>query len=123
MELQNLTPIDYANQRVLTTAQLAEAYGCKPTQIRDNFRKAKKHFTEGVDYFKVEVLLSLNLWSQCPNVIKFLFTPPICLSGKNFSNAACADFFISRPAGDTPLRPNAQCPNRLDCSRPQTFSH
>lgn len=54
MDIKDLVPIDYAEQRVLTSAQLAKAYGCESSHIRDNFRKAKKHFTEGVDYFKVE---------------------------------------------------------------------
>lgn len=54
MEIQNLTPIDYANQRVLTTAQLAEAYGTTSNVIKENFRRTKEYFQEGVDYFKVE---------------------------------------------------------------------
>lgn len=54
MEIQNLTPIDYANQRVLTTAQVAEAYNCSPDNIRKNFSNARQQFIEGVHYFKLE---------------------------------------------------------------------
>lgn len=53
MDIQQLAKINYSNQRVLTTKQLAEAYGCPVTNIKENFRRAKKRFTEGVDYFKV----------------------------------------------------------------------
>lgn len=54
MEIQELIPIDYAGQRVITSSQLAQVYDCNPTQIRDNFRKTKNQFEEGVHYFKVE---------------------------------------------------------------------
>lgn len=53
MEIQELIPIDYAGQRVLTTAQLADIYGTTPARIKDNFRYAKEQFEEGVHYFKV----------------------------------------------------------------------
>ena len=54
MDIQNLVPVDYSNQRVLTTAQVAEVFGTSPARIRDNFKHAKKQFQEGVHYFKVE---------------------------------------------------------------------
>lgn len=54
MDIQNLVPVDYSNQRVLLTSQVAEVYGTSPARIRDNFKRAKKHFDEGVHYFKVE---------------------------------------------------------------------
>ena len=54
MKFQNLVPIDYSNQRVLTTKQLAEAYKVRPKNIQKNFAGAREHFTEGVHYFKVE---------------------------------------------------------------------
>lgn len=53
MEIQNLVPVDYANQRVLTTAQLAKIYECNPSQISYNFNYAKEQFQEGVHYFKL----------------------------------------------------------------------
>lgn len=54
MEIKDLIPVDYANQRVLTTAQLAEYYQCATTRIKDNFRKTKERFIEGEHYFKVQ---------------------------------------------------------------------
>ena len=53
MEIQELTPVDYADQRVLLTSQVAKAYGTTPNVIKENFRYAKEQFEEGVHYFKV----------------------------------------------------------------------
>ena len=53
MEVQNLVPVDYANQRVLLTAQVAEVYKCSRARIKDNFRLAREQFKEGVHFFKV----------------------------------------------------------------------
>ena len=44
MEIQNLVPVNYANQRVLTIAQLAAVFGTSPVRLRDNFRHNKKHY-------------------------------------------------------------------------------
>lgn len=53
MKIEELVPIEYREQRVLTGRQVAELYGVKPDRIHDNFRKSKKHFKEGEHYFKV----------------------------------------------------------------------
>lgn len=53
MEVQNIVPINWQNQRVLTTLQVADAYGTTPHRIRDNFKRSKQYFTEGEHYFKV----------------------------------------------------------------------
>ena len=53
MNVNDLIPISWANQPVLITTQLAEKYCCQATNIRDNFRKAKEYFKEGVHYFKL----------------------------------------------------------------------
>ena len=53
MEIQSLVKIEWANQPVVTTNQLADVYKCKPTNIRDNFRKAKEYFKENEHYFKL----------------------------------------------------------------------
>ena len=62
--ITDLVPINHSDQRVLTTAQLAEVYGTTPARLRDNFKSAKKHFTEGVDYFKVTGLALRQLKSR-----------------------------------------------------------
>lgn len=53
MEVQNLVPINWNNQRVLTSAQLSESYGTTPNVIKENYRRSKKYFKEGEHYFKV----------------------------------------------------------------------
>ena len=42
-----LTVIEHEGQRVLTTEQLAEAYGCTPRQIKQNFNNNKSRFIGG----------------------------------------------------------------------------
>lgn len=51
MDLKNLVPVVWSNQRVLTTAQLAEAYKCSVKNISDNFNRTKDYFKENVHYF------------------------------------------------------------------------
>lgn len=52
--LEDLIKIEWSNQRVLTTAQLAYVYKCSPKHIKDNFRIAKTYFQKGVHYIKLE---------------------------------------------------------------------
>ena len=53
MEIQSLVPVEWSNQLVLISKQVADAYGCKPKRIHDNFTRAKEQFQEGVHYFKL----------------------------------------------------------------------
>ena len=53
MDIQNLVPVDFANQRVLLSAQVAQVFECDLDRIRDNFHSHKEQFEEGVHYFKV----------------------------------------------------------------------
>jgi phage antirepressor YoqD-like protein len=46
--------IEYKEQRVLTTAQVAQVYKCEPHNIKKNFNDNKGRFTEGKHYFKLE---------------------------------------------------------------------
>lgn len=48
-----LTTVEHKGIRVLTTEQLAQAYGCEPNNIKKNFNVNKEHFEEGKHYFKV----------------------------------------------------------------------
>lgn len=50
----NVTRIEYGGQPVITTAQLAEFYGCDERNIRDNFNNNAERFVEGKHYFKLE---------------------------------------------------------------------
>ena len=47
-------PVEWSNQLVLLTAQLAKYYECSVEHIRDNFRKNRGRFVEGKHYFKIE---------------------------------------------------------------------
>lgn len=47
-------PVEWREQRVLTNKQLSEYYGCSIDTLKHNFRRAKKYFVKGVDYFKLE---------------------------------------------------------------------
>ena len=44
-------PIEWKNQRVLLTSQLAEAYDCSTRQIKQNFNNNKEQYIEGLHYF------------------------------------------------------------------------
>lgn len=53
MEVQNIVPVEWNNQRVLLSVQLAEAYNCSVEQIKKNFSNNKNHYKEGLHYFKI----------------------------------------------------------------------
>lgn len=48
-----ITKIEYKDVRVLTTEQLAQAYGCQAQQISQNFKNNQEHFEEGMHFFKI----------------------------------------------------------------------
>ena len=50
----NIQVIEQGNQRVLTTAQLAESYGTDNKRISNNFNENKARYTKGKHYFLVE---------------------------------------------------------------------
>lgn len=52
--MNDLIPVDYSGQRVLTTEQLAQAYECGTDNIKRNFSNNKEHFEEGKHFFKLE---------------------------------------------------------------------
>jgi len=52
--MNELTILEHNAVRVLTTDQLAEAYGCKIIQIQQNFKNNKERFVAGKHYFKLE---------------------------------------------------------------------
>lgn len=52
--MNNFTSIEHEGQKVLTTEQLAQAYECKPSQIKQNFNNNIEKFEQGVHYFKLE---------------------------------------------------------------------
>ncbi|HBZ80932.1 MAG TPA: hypothetical protein DEP07_11165 [Brevibacillus sp.] len=52
--MSKLQVLDYAGQRVLTTAQLAESYGTESDRISKNFHENKERFKLGKHFFKLE---------------------------------------------------------------------
>jgi hypothetical protein len=52
--MNELTVLEHKDIRVLTTEQLAEAYGCGVSQIKQNFNNNKARFIEGKHYFRLE---------------------------------------------------------------------
>ena len=46
-----INPIEQNGQRVLTTAQLAEAYGTDSKVIIKNFNRNKEHYIEGIHFY------------------------------------------------------------------------
>lgn len=54
MKIEELVPIVYHGERVLTGKQVATLYGVDYKRIKDNFKSNKKYFTEGEHFFKVE---------------------------------------------------------------------
>ena len=53
MDIEDLIKIEYHGERVLTTKQIGNFYGCTPRNIRNNYEQNKSQFIEGVHYFKL----------------------------------------------------------------------
>lgn len=53
MDIQNLVPVDYSNQRVLLTTQVAEVFNTTTERISHNFSENKQRFKEGEHFFKL----------------------------------------------------------------------
>lgn len=53
-----LIPVEFNDQRILTTEQLAEVYGTEANNIKNDFNNHKEQFAEGKHYYllKGEVL-------------------------------------------------------------------
>ncbi|WP_202798723.1 phage antirepressor KilAC domain-containing protein [Desulfosporosinus sp. OT] len=52
--MNKLVPIEYQNQRILTTTQLGESYGADSQLIVNNFNRNKDRYKEGKHYFALE---------------------------------------------------------------------
>ena len=51
MDIKSLVPVDYSNQRVLLTAQVAQGLACSVDQIKWIYSRHKAQFEEGVHFF------------------------------------------------------------------------
>ena len=52
--MNDIQIVEYNKIRVVTTKQVAEAYGATPKQVSNNFNANKKRYTEGKHYFVLE---------------------------------------------------------------------
>lgn len=52
--MYDLEKVEYQNERVLLTSQLAEGYDCSVINIQQNFNNHKDNFIEGKHYYKLE---------------------------------------------------------------------
>ena len=78
MNVKDIIPVEFKNQPVLTSAQLAQAYSCSVDQIKKNFSNNKKHYKEGVHYFKIagellDELRGKNLHLQISPMTRVLY--------------------------------------------------
>lgn len=51
---KNLVPIEFKNQRIMTTKTLAEQYGTEENNIKTNFNRNKSRFLEGKHYYQLQ---------------------------------------------------------------------
>jgi hypothetical protein len=68
LDEKELQPIEHRNQRILTTAQIAEFYGTTSKIISQNFTRHKKQYAEGEDYFCLEGGAKQQLISNHPQI-------------------------------------------------------
>lgn len=51
--MNNLTPLEFKNQRIITTKVLAEDFGTEEGNIQKNYSRNEKRFLEGKHYYKL----------------------------------------------------------------------
>lgn len=77
--MNNLQVIERDNQRVMTTAVLAEEYGTTERRISENFNSNKERYTEGKHFYYLEgeelkeFLQSVNSVVQNPSKVRTLY--------------------------------------------------
>ena len=49
-----LIPVEFNDQRILTTEQLAEVYGTEANNIKNNFNNHKEQFIEGKHFYLLQ---------------------------------------------------------------------
>ncbi|MBZ9690857.1 ORF6N domain-containing protein [Clostridium sp. M14] len=52
--MNKLIPLEFKNQRIMTTKILAEEYGTEETNIKNNFNRNKERFIEGKHFYKLQ---------------------------------------------------------------------
>ncbi len=51
--MDKLTPMEFKNQRIMATKDLAEQYGTEEVRIQQNFLRNKERFSEGKHYYRL----------------------------------------------------------------------
>lgn len=79
--MNNLIPMEFKNQRIMTTKVLADEYGATEKNIQDNFANNKGRFLEGKHYFKLEGQSLKEFKNSLPDNIgePFKFTSQLIL--------------------------------------------
>lgn len=52
--MSNLIPMEFNNQRIMTTKDLAEQFGTEDVRIQQNFLRNKERFKEGKHYYRLQ---------------------------------------------------------------------
>lgn len=65
--MNNLTPIEFKNQRIITTKVLAEEFGTEDRRITENFSRNEKRFVEGKHYYKLDGQALKDFKSSLPS--------------------------------------------------------
>ena len=89
--MNELTVLEHNSIRVMTTEQLAEAYGCAPKQIQQNFSNNRARFIAGKHFFVLEGRDLQTFRLQVEN-IELQISPKhvICISGQREVRLAIA---------------------------------
>lgn len=77
--MNNFAPVEFKNQRILTTEQLAEVYETTKKNVSNNFNNNIEHFEKNKHYFLLQgdelksFLQSYNLGIQNPSKVRQLY--------------------------------------------------
>ena len=79
--MSKLMPIEFKNQRIMTTKVLADEFGASEKNINDNFSNNKDRFVEGKHYIKLEGQALKNFKNSLPDIIcePLKFAPKLIL--------------------------------------------
>lgn len=91
MEFTSMTPIEYNNQRVITTELLALIYGTDVNNIHMNYANHSDRFKEGVHYFFIEGETLKEFKGSLPNDIgePLKYAPKLTLWTERGANRHC----------------------------------
>jgi ORF6N domain len=65
--MNKLIPVEFKNQRIITTKVLAEEFGTEDRRITENFSRNEKRFVEGKHYYKLDGQALKDFKSSLPS--------------------------------------------------------